>query len=129
MVAALHADPETSVWTKEKGEPNGQRELKRIWDKIDPEKERPESTLVTEDSVATWLRHRSCWRTAVRSRCRCVVPLDWRCLAAREDEASLLICTRSCSHTLSQERQFQGTAISRQSRICSRRRTLCTIRP
>ena len=36
MVEALHADPETEEWTKEKGEANNQRELKRIWDKVDP---------------------------------------------------------------------------------------------
>jgi hypothetical protein len=35
MVEALHADPETAEWTGEKGEANGQRELRRIWDKSD----------------------------------------------------------------------------------------------
>lgn len=37
MVGALHADPETADWTKEKGEANNQRELKRIWDKTEPQ--------------------------------------------------------------------------------------------
>ena len=33
MVEALHADPETADWCREKGDPNGGRELRRIWDK------------------------------------------------------------------------------------------------
>jgi hypothetical protein len=33
MVDALRADPETSAWCRDKGEPNGMRELHRIWDK------------------------------------------------------------------------------------------------
>ena len=33
MCAALRADPETAEWVREKGEPNGGRELRRIWDK------------------------------------------------------------------------------------------------
>jgi hypothetical protein len=33
MVAALRTDPVTAEWTHEKGEPNGQRELKKIWNK------------------------------------------------------------------------------------------------
>jgi predicted P-loop ATPase len=33
MVAALHADPETADWSKEKGEANGQREFHRIGEK------------------------------------------------------------------------------------------------
>ena len=33
MVAALHQDPETADWAREKGAANGQRELHRIWDK------------------------------------------------------------------------------------------------
>ena len=32
MVEALRADPETVAWVAEKGEPNGNRELRRIWD-------------------------------------------------------------------------------------------------
>ncbi len=48
MCEVLHTDPETAEWTREKGEANGQRELRRIWEKagetawIDP----------NEDSVA-----------------------------------------------------------------------------
>jgi predicted P-loop ATPase len=38
MVAALHADPETSDWAKEKGEANGRREFHRIWEKAAPSK-------------------------------------------------------------------------------------------
>lgn len=37
MCAALLADPETAEWCKEKGEANGQRELRRIWDKAAPQ--------------------------------------------------------------------------------------------
>ena len=33
MVAALRDDPETADWTRDKGEPNDQRELRRIWEK------------------------------------------------------------------------------------------------
>lgn len=33
MCEALRADPDTADWYREKGEANGQRELKRIWDK------------------------------------------------------------------------------------------------
>ncbi len=33
MVEALHTDPETADWCREKGDPNGGRELRRIWDK------------------------------------------------------------------------------------------------
>jgi predicted P-loop ATPase len=33
MVEALHADPETADWCREKGDANGGRELRRIWDK------------------------------------------------------------------------------------------------
>jgi putative DNA primase/helicase len=33
MCAALRADPETAEWVREKGEINGGRELRRIWDK------------------------------------------------------------------------------------------------
>jgi hypothetical protein len=36
-VTGMHADPETSEWTREKGEPHGQRELRRIWAKAAPE--------------------------------------------------------------------------------------------
>ena len=32
MVAALRADPETADWCREKGDANGERELRRIWD-------------------------------------------------------------------------------------------------
>ena len=34
MVEALRADPETSAWVAEKGDASGQRELHRIWDKV-----------------------------------------------------------------------------------------------
>ncbi len=50
MVKALHADPETEEWTKEKGEANNQRELKRIWDKTDPAA--VDGFDLTEDGVA-----------------------------------------------------------------------------
>jgi putative DNA primase/helicase len=33
MVAALHADPETAGWAREKGDAAGGREFKRIWEK------------------------------------------------------------------------------------------------
>jgi predicted P-loop ATPase len=33
MVEALRTDPETADWCREKGDPNGGRELRRIWDK------------------------------------------------------------------------------------------------
>src|SRR4051794_37366073 len=33
MVEALLADPETAEWTRTKGKANGERELRRIWDK------------------------------------------------------------------------------------------------
>jgi Family of unknown function (DUF5906) len=33
MVPALRADPETADWVREKGMPNGMRELRRIWDR------------------------------------------------------------------------------------------------
>ncbi len=33
MAAALRADPETADWCREKGDANGARELRRIWDK------------------------------------------------------------------------------------------------
>lgn len=36
MVVALHADTETREWTAEKGEPNNQRELRRLWDRTGP---------------------------------------------------------------------------------------------
>jgi len=35
MCAALRNDPETADWVREKGEANGERKLKRIWDKAD----------------------------------------------------------------------------------------------
>ena len=35
MVAGLHADPDTADWAREKGEPNGQREFRRIWEKAE----------------------------------------------------------------------------------------------
>jgi hypothetical protein len=34
MVEGLRADPETAEWVKEKGERDGQRELRRIWEKV-----------------------------------------------------------------------------------------------
>ena len=39
MVQALRDDPETADWTREKGEANGQRELRRIWDRAAPKPE------------------------------------------------------------------------------------------
>lgn len=39
MVSALYADPETAEWTREKGEPAGQRELHRLWDKSEAKAE------------------------------------------------------------------------------------------
>jgi hypothetical protein len=33
LVLALHADPDTVEWTREKGEANGQRELRRLWNR------------------------------------------------------------------------------------------------
>lgn len=33
MVAALKADPETADWVRDKGEPGGGRELKRLWER------------------------------------------------------------------------------------------------
>jgi hypothetical protein len=33
FVDALHADPETAAWSREKGEPYNMRELRRIWDR------------------------------------------------------------------------------------------------
>jgi uncharacterized protein (DUF927 family) len=35
MCAALRADPETAAWCREKGEANGGRELRRIWDRTE----------------------------------------------------------------------------------------------
>jgi hypothetical protein len=35
-VAALRADPETSVWAREKGDAKGGREFRRIWEKAAP---------------------------------------------------------------------------------------------
>ena len=35
MVAGLHAHAETADWAREKGEPSGQREFRRIWDKAE----------------------------------------------------------------------------------------------
>ncbi len=37
FVEALRADPETAAWCREKGEANGGRELRRIWDKVEAE--------------------------------------------------------------------------------------------
>jgi predicted P-loop ATPase len=37
MCEALRTDPETADWYREKGEPNGKRELKRIWKRTDPD--------------------------------------------------------------------------------------------
>jgi hypothetical protein len=37
MVAALHADPDIADWAREKGEANGQRELRRIWENAQPQ--------------------------------------------------------------------------------------------
>lgn len=34
MVKALRVDPETAEWCREKGDANGGRELRRIWDKV-----------------------------------------------------------------------------------------------
>ncbi len=40
MVVALRADPQTAEWVREKGEANGGRELRRIWDKgVEPSDE------------------------------------------------------------------------------------------
>lgn len=36
MCAAIRDDPETTAWYHEKGNANGGRELRRIWDKTDP---------------------------------------------------------------------------------------------
>ena len=41
MVEALRADPETSDWATEKGEPNGGRELRRIWAKANADRQHP----------------------------------------------------------------------------------------
>jgi hypothetical protein len=37
MCEALRADPETADWVREKGEANNGRELRRIWDKAEPD--------------------------------------------------------------------------------------------
>lgn len=55
MVAGLLADPETSEWTRTKGQANNQRELLRIWKRAEQEaKSRSNNTsdVVTEDLVA-----------------------------------------------------------------------------
>jgi hypothetical protein len=36
MVANLLSDPQTAEWTRDKGQPNGARELRRLWDKCEP---------------------------------------------------------------------------------------------
>lgn len=45
MIAALAADPRTAEWLAEKGKANGQRELKRMWEKA------------TAQAPAPWLAH------------------------------------------------------------------------
>jgi len=37
MLTALRADPETAAWVKDKGTANGERELKRLWQRARPE--------------------------------------------------------------------------------------------
>src|SRR3954470_5098743 len=37
MVEALLADPETAEWVRTKGQENGERELRRIWEKAEGE--------------------------------------------------------------------------------------------
>jgi putative DNA primase/helicase len=51
MVATLRADPETAEWCREKGEANGGRELKRIWNRAAP--------------ATAWLAHADCDRHGI----------------------------------------------------------------
>jgi hypothetical protein len=41
MCAALRADPETADWAREKGEADGGRELRRIWERAEPKPRAP----------------------------------------------------------------------------------------
>jgi putative DNA primase/helicase len=52
MVEALRADPETAEWTREKGEADGQRELRRIWEKTKPSAAAIDGFDLTEDGLA-----------------------------------------------------------------------------
>ena len=47
MVEALRQDPETADWVREKGEPNNERELRRIWEKAAPDAARPIVQIIT----------------------------------------------------------------------------------
>ena len=46
MVEALRADPETGEWVRQKGLPNGMRELRRIWERADRDYHRNDNKIV-----------------------------------------------------------------------------------
>lgn len=50
MVAALLADPDVAEWARTKGQANGGRELRRIWDKATPLD--LDDANLTEDAIA-----------------------------------------------------------------------------
>jgi hypothetical protein len=59
MSAALRSDPETAEWVREKGEANGGRELRRIWEKAG------EADPVIADLNATYAMVLTGGRTAI----------------------------------------------------------------
>ncbi len=73
MCAVLRADPRTAEWCKEKGDVHGDRELRRIWDKVKPDHEKGDlgaSVYEVIHGVICYVRYDPRCRTEV-TQCLC----------------------------------------------------------